>query len=288
MVTLRPPAKLAFLHVPKTAGSSLIAAIVGALQPDTVVSGFDRVLFGTFADFASLDANLQQAVFRDPAQIPNATLLAGHLALSSLRHHGASRPVMTVLREPVSRLLSHWLFWRGHTDERLAPWGAWADQVRLSRLNLEAFLSADTLACQNDNLVVRMLLWPHPDIPDGGFIHPRHDRRLLAQARRACRSLAFADLVENPDLAGNIGRFLGRTVTVARSNETSPLPETLRRPLEEALPPAAFAALSSLTRLDRAIWQDVLRQRLPKTDDHAFREHVLMRNVARFARLMAG
>ena len=277
---------LGVLHIPKTAGSSLIEAIVRALQPSTAVSGFDRALFGGFTAFATLSPSLQSAIHHNPAQIPPAHLLAGHMALSTLRQADPSRQVITVLREPIARLLSHWLFWRGHTDEQLASWGAWADQVRLSRLPLEAFLAAPTLACQHDNLCLRMLLWPHPHIPAAAFIDPSHDRLLLAQAKHALRHLPFADLVENPALTANLSAFLTHALIIPRSNQTARLPEALRRPLQDELTSDALAALSRLTRLDAELWRVVQQARMPATDHATFRNGVLMRNIARFAGLM--
>jgi hypothetical protein len=35
--------------------------------------------------------------------------------------------LLTVLRGPNSRLLSHWLFWRSHRDTELERWGVLAD-----------------------------------------------------------------------------------------------------------------------------------------------------------------
>ena len=276
------------MHIPKTAGSSLIAAIIAGLQPPSVVSGFDRSLFGGFSGFASLDPQLRHAIFLEDDPMPEGRLVAGHISLSTLRNRARSCATMTVLREPVSRLLSHWLFWRGHDDARLAPWGAWGDRVRLSRLPLAAFLSDTTLACQNDNVAVRMLLWPHRLVPADGFIAARDDRRVLALARRALDSMDFVDVVENPDLAANIGRFLGRPIMLPHYNATHCVPEHLRRRPEDDLTFAAFAALEARSRLDLALWRHIARRRMTRLGTGPLRETILLRNAVQFGRVMSG
>ena len=66
--------------------------------------------------------------------------IAGHIAFSSLRQRYGSANYLTVLREPLSRILSHWLFWRTVPDDDLARFGAWADYVRRAREPLKDFL----------------------------------------------------------------------------------------------------------------------------------------------------
>ena len=274
------------MHIPKTAGSSLIDAIVSALQPPHVLWGFDRCLFGGFSDFASLDQELRQRIFLDEDAVPHAGIVAGHISLSTLRHWAPTACTMTLLREPVSRLLSHWLFWRGHDDSRLEPWGAWADYVRLSRLPLPDFLAATSLACQNDNVATRMLLWPHRLIPRDGFIAARDDRRLLADARRALDSMDFVDLVENPAMVENVSTFLGGPITLPHHNPTGKVPGHLRRPMEDDLTFGALAALNARSRLDAELWRHVGRRRLSGAGVGAFRTTILLGNAARFAGVM--
>ncbi len=283
-----PTRPLAFMHVPKTAGSSLIAALVKALRPATVVSGFDTVLFGAFTNFPSLDPTLAAQIHQPDARLPQAPLLAGHMAYATLRQAAPAAQLITVLREPISRLLSHWLFWRGHTDERLQPWGAWAEMVKLARLPLSDFLAAPALACQHDNLAVRMLLWPHKLIPNDGFIAPSADRPLLAQALRHLDRLAFTGVVEDANLAQNLAHFLNRPLTIPTENRTVPLQAHLRGTLHEHLTPQACARLHSLSRLDRILWRTIVKKTCPTRDPLQLQEETLLRNVARFTDLMAG
>ena len=282
-----PSRPLVFLHIPKTAGTSLVAALIDTLHPRTVIGGFDRVLFGDYDDFTSFDEALRREVHLSPDTLAAADLISGHIAYSSLRQRFPGAQFVTVLREPISRLLSHWLYWRGQSDEELAPWGPWADRVRLSRMPLTAFLSSRLLACQLDNLVIRMLLWPHRLIPIDDFIDRRHDRRLLAEARERLAGFTIVDVVETPELPDRLQRWLGCPFVLDRRNETGSIPESLRRPLAMEMAPKARELLTMHTRLDLELWNEVTSRYHPDRDPAQLRVQSLLWNVARYAVLMA-
>jgi hypothetical protein len=278
---------LAFMHVPKTAGTSLAAALIDTLRPRAPIGGFDRVLFGDYEDFPSLHEEIRRVVYLSPDAMPaEADLVAGHIAYSSLRQRYPDAQLITVLREPFSRVLSHWLYWRGLSDETLAPWGSWADRVRQSHLSLAEFLSSRLLACHLDNLVVRMLLWPHRLIPIDDFIDPEHDRRLLAEAHGRLGGFSFVDVVENPELPGQLQRWLARPLASDRRNETGRVPEPLSRPLVAELTLEALDLLALRSRLDLELWRAVARRCLRGRDPDHLREQTLVRNAAHYAMLM--
>lgn len=195
---------------------------------------------------------------------------------------------MTLLREPYSRLLSHWLFWRQHTVEELIPWGGWAEHVKKARLPLVKFLSDPQLAPQIDNLTVRMLLWPHPLLPLGGFIEPVNDAQLLDAARARLRQFSFSDIVENRGLPNRLQQWLGRSLHHNRLNETRPIPKEYCSPLHLDLTYEALDLLEMRSRLDVELWTDVARQSLPGQNICKLRHQALLANTARYGVLMAG
>ena len=282
-----PSRPLAFMHVPKTGGTSIAVALQSALEPCRAIRGFDRVLFGDYADFRSLDDSVSREIHLSAETLPAADLIAAHVARSSFEHRYPDVQLMTVLREPFSRLLSLWLFWRSHSDEQLAPWGSWGDRLRLSRLPLAAFLSSREVACQTDNVVVRMLLWPRRLIPDGDFIVPRHDDRLLAAAQDVLARFAVADVVENPRLSERLQRWLDRPVALERKNQTGGIPAPLRNCLATELTAEACDLLALRSRLDLELWSDIARSCMPARDPAQLREQTTLRNVAHYATLMA-
>ncbi len=275
------------MHVPKTSGISLSEALRTALQPARAFRGFDRVLFGDYDDFASLGGEIASQVCLRPEDLPAADLVVGHIAYSSLRQRFPDGQMMTVLRDPVSRLLSHWLYWRGHSDEQLAPWGAWGARVKQSRRKLAEFLQEPSIAFHTDNLTVRMLLWPHPLVPVNGFIDPAHGDQLLAEARARLLDFQFLGVVENQRLFADLSDWLGMAVDPLRLNETNPIPLHLRESLTGELSAKALEQLHRCSRLDLALWHEVAERTVHAGDAGLLRQSAMMRNVARYAEMMA-
>ncbi len=279
---------LSFMHVPKTAGSAITAGLVAALRPNNPRFIYDRVLFGTFDEFNTLSGLPAEVVCLSQDAVPVADFLFGHVGLSTLLDRRPAGRLMTVLREPVTRLTSLWLFWRGETDERLAGWGTWAETVRLAHAPLGAFLSMPKAACQTDNQLTRMLLWPHPMIPNGGFIDERYDRALLRAAFARLRLFDFAGLVEDEQMVVRLATWLGTTLETPRLNETAPLPPGVGRPFHDELDLHASRLLEHRTRLDLQLWLRVARRRISARDTARLRSRVLFRSGARFGRLIDG
>ena len=280
--------RLCFMHIPKTSGVSVAFALRAALAPGTVIRGFDHVLFGGFARFDTVSPDERQHVYGCAAALPQVrTLISGHFAYSTLRAAYPDGQLITVLREPVSRLLSLWMFWRTQSDEALSPWGAWADYVSLARRPLQNFLDEKLIAAQTDNLAVRMLLWPHELIPADGFIDPAHDAFLLLQAQRRLEDFALVDIVDAPEMPSRIGSWLGRPFSCERHNETSTMPISVRAPLAPQLTARAFDLLEARSRLDLALWHGAFARTSDTAARSRLRQQSIMQNVARYGALMA-
>src|ERR1700730_10014867 len=102
---------LVFMHIPKSAGTSLRDALRTALGPRAFFSAFDRCIFGTFNGFQSIAGVMRRAVVFDAAEIPRGLdLISGHMSFSTTSQAYPDAEFMTILREPVSRLMSFWLF----------------------------------------------------------------------------------------------------------------------------------------------------------------------------------
>lgn len=253
-----PSDPLVFNHIPKTAGTSLRAAIGNAFPEWRVVAGFDRSNFGNFTAFDSIEPSRRQSIFLDADEIPrNVDFLAGHLAPSTTRAVLPNGQHLTVLREGRTRILSHWMYWRNFTDDMLVPWGGWGELVRRSRRRLQSFLTDDELAGQLDNLATRILLWPHELIPKRGRIRREADDQLVLDAIAVLSHFAFVDVVENPSLARNLETWFDRPMHLGNDNETRTAPEGLRVSLEKELTPGAHHELNELSRLDNRIWTHI-------------------------------
>jgi hypothetical protein len=280
-----PAAPVAFMHIPKTSGTALTAGLRAAISPRREITGFDRALFGSFREFDGFVPDERGRIYLGPGELPDADFIAGHIAFTTLRQRYGSINYLTLLREPISRVLSHWLFWRTVPDDYLARFGGWADYVRRAREPLEDFLSCRDVACHTDNLSIRMLLWPQRLIPENDFIDCRYDDVLVNEAVVALQQFAFADIVENPSMQTNLGNWLGRSVRYSVVNETPRVPRSLQRPLHRELTPEAFSLMEDRTRLDLKLWTLLAKERLTEPSVEALRQRIMLCNVARHATL---
>lgn len=246
------------MHVPKTAGISFTMALRGATDIPGETFGFDRHQFGSFDGFAQLDELQRSLVRLRVSDWPREVGFArGHVTLGTLRAAYPQHELLTVLREPRARLISLWRFWRGQSEADFASWGAWGERTRAACGPLGRFLANPLLATQTDNVLVRLLLAPHPLVPAEGFIPPAADRLLLPAARSALAGFDFVGLVEDRALEARLGRFLGRAVRLGRHNVTKPLPAARQPVLEQEMTPATLDLLERRSRLDRELWRGV-------------------------------
>jgi hypothetical protein len=279
---------LVFMHIPKTSGSAISSGLKTALAPACVVGGSDLSLFGRNKDFESIDPSIRRTIYDSSASFPPcADLVHGHVAFSTLRDVYPYAQRLTLLREPCSRLLSHWLFWRQHTDAELAVWGTWADSVRKARQSLTDFLSDPLLAYQTDNLMLRMLLWPHPLVPVDQFIDPANDKRLLRKATAHLLKFNFVDIVEDGTFVHRLESWLNQPFDYRRENETRPIPDQFRSPLHRELTVDAVDMLGSRSRLDLYLWAKIAARYISNGDVAKLRKQTLLASVARYSTLMA-
>lgn len=288
MHAYNPALPLIFLHIPKSAGEALTAGLKEALGPRHTVRGFDRVLFGGFDAFDTFAPHERKRVYLNPSELPaDADFVSAHMAFSTfLARFGGSANFVTVLREPMCRLLSNWLFWRATSDEYLKGVGEWANYVKQARRPFRDFLSCEAVACHTDNLIVRMLLWPHRLISDEHFIDSHHDETIVYDALGQLSQFGFADVIENPRMLDNLHAWLHRRVICPRINETTDMPGPLRRYLESELTNEAITLMEARSRLDARLWALLAGSRIPGMDPETLRQGVVLRDVARYARLM--
>lgn len=286
--TVRNPQQpLAMMHIPKTAGTSLMHDMSASLKPELDIRGFDRTLFGAFNDYESFSEEAKKNVYLQATNMPaNADLVMGHFSHHTLKTRYPDAQQITFLREPFLRVLSLWIFWRCHRDEQLEGLAGWANLVKLSRLSLKEFLSDTRLACQTDNITVRMLLWPGSDILPDRFIEDRSDHELLAQAFERLNSFSYADVIENPRFSEQLKSWLQIDMVSSRLNETTAVPENLRLKLERELDKETFELLERRSRLDLQLWTALAKRRLPDRDIEALRLQTLLGGIARYGSLL--
>ena len=247
-----PPVR--FLHLEKTAGSSLVNALTAQFHPLQIDPDPDR-----------------NAPPHERRPFPDATagaqagaaLVWGHYDLPSLRRlEGQVVPgavpcfTLCVFREPRARILSLYYYWRANQEDQ-------APTVRCARENgLLAFLRTRDPLILNyiDNLYVRRLTGSYAT-PDGDRLAGQPEKA-LGDALDAVDSLDLVGLSDRLDeTLSRFGALTGfvpplhtpRVNVLARSEGNAFLPyrPTVREPLTVEIE----AELDRLTRLDRVVYR---------------------------------
>lgn len=258
---IAPGRPLVLNHIPKTAGTSLTEGLINAVQPTAPFHGIDRAALGPFEDVDQLSRRVRRRIIMTPDDIPaDADAVFGHIgtATTMTRFPVANR--LTVLREPRSRLLSHWLFCRAHTNFQLRSFGAWGEYVKVARQPLRDFLANREVAFYTDNLMTRFLAWPHPLTPVDAFIDSRHDQELAALAIAEFDAFDFISVIEDPKMKGDLATWLGRELVLPNSNSSPALPKRLRCDVAADAETSADL-IEERSRIDALVW-DALAERV--------------------------
>jgi hypothetical protein len=262
-----PGRPLVFSHIPKTAGTSLTAALRDALQPGVFVQGMDQCLAGDYDDFDQFSTVARDMMYLSPEELPaDATLVAGHIgpATTMARYPGADH--ITVLRNPRSRLLSQWMHSRSLTEFDIRHWGPGAEAFRVGWLPLADYLEHRLVATNTDNTITRFLAWPHPLLPGSDYIDPAHDDEIAEAAIARLDAMAHVDVVENPRFVAELGSWLGAPLSESRLNERAYVPRRMRPDFAAELDDRTQELMARRTRIDERLWRYVAAKVLPDED----------------------
>ncbi len=240
--------KIGFLHLEKTAGSSLTTFLTGLFHPLQIDPDPNRVLAPETTRLAERDGHRPDA---------ERSLVWGHYDLATLRGLGPDRFLLTVLREPRARILSLYHYFRANDgdDER---------RVRLAHeLSLLDYLRSGEPDAVNmvDNLYVRRLTGAYAGADGHDPLRTDPDAA-LAQALDRLEALDFVGLAEDMDATlATLGRMLGFTpptraprANVLAENEANPfLP--FRTIARARVTDEIAVELDRLTRLDRVVYE---------------------------------
>jgi hypothetical protein len=186
-----------FLHIPKSGGSSVHAALENALPPGSLAPRrFDKAFSGSAEDVALLGREMRDLIAFEPHEVRELggyRAVSGHFALDTLLEISDAESVATVLREPRSRLLSLYLYWRvPHIGDSWAP----HKTPEHAHRPLREFLAEPKLAAIIDNQVCRMLLYGDVRLSAPGFVDPADVESLAADAIERLDKLGFVGVLE--------------------------------------------------------------------------------------------
>jgi hypothetical protein len=285
------------MHVPKAAGTTMIEQIEFTLRPRRSEYRLDGTQFGAFDRFHTMDKNIRTGIVFDLSQIPEDTdVLMGHVGLKTLEKRFPEARKATIVREPVARLISQWLYHRTYDDEKTALYGDWGEAIALSRLPLRTYISQRDIFCLTDNVLTRMLLWPHPLIPENAPLEPAHDDFLYREARAALDRFDYIDSAENEELIGNFSAWLDVTYGRALVSRLKTLAAHRNKPTVknafvsmkgrrsfdiDAEIAEAGPALKARTRIDQRLWDYIVSGKLGKSAE-VFRCHAWQSAIGRY------
>lgn len=259
--------RIGVLHIPKAAGSSVSTSLVDALADRSWSPYvFDPELFGPFRDEA-VPVGLVDEVLPHPSRLRDANAASGHFALSTMLAGFDAADIVMILREPRSRVLSLYEYWRGLPLELRDPSRSWSVVGLARELDFEQWLLDPRVAYQTDNVVLRMLLHGHRSIPDDDFIEPEQLVALTPLAVRAAQTVGWVDVVERGhDMWSGLGARIGRPLQRSTVNTTARRPD-LPTDVAAMFSDIAVEALYRRTAADAVIWTSAAQRRSVETPD---------------------
>lgn len=200
---LNPPVSpRCFMHIPKSAGTSIhgaleIALPAGSLAPQRM----DTSPFCAFRDFELLPPPWRALIAVEDADLRSMRsyrAVSGHFSLTTLLQIAPSSAIGTILREPRTRTLSLYMYWRTpRIFDEMQPYST--QEYALG--SLERFLAEPRVASAVDNQVCRTLLNGDTRIPDEGFIAEADVEDVASDAIRRLETLGFVGVLELGDSA---------------------------------------------------------------------------------------
>jgi hypothetical protein len=282
-----PGRPLVFSHIPKTAGTSLRAALRQSLQPSVFVEGVDGCLFGGYDDIHDISPAARATVFLSPEEIPgDATLVAGHIGPWTTMERFPGADHITVLRSPQVRILSQWLHSRAVSEFDIRHWGSAAEAFRVGWLPLREYLEHPMIAPNTDNTITRFLAWPHPLLHKTEFLDEAADEELLGAALARLDAFGHVNVAENPGFLSDLGAWLGRKLSDTRLNERRSVPKRMRPDLATEVAGSTRELLDHRCRIDVRVWEHVARRVLPDADPTTTLEAAVQRSIEGYTAML--
>lgn len=250
--------KIIFLHLPKTAGQSIHAALTVAFGPDAVCPARTNEHLYTYSI----------------AQLNRYRVFSGHFDWSLLDCIKGPKFVFTVLRDPLERILSFYFFLRSQ-GESLSP--AQREEPHNRGLNAAASASVRDFFLGGDE-ELRCFLDDHFDNFYAHYFAGRHfqgrreiagllNARLLTEERVieiAAENMALLDgvfglqdLTPLFDAIGDVSGMAPGNFSNFRENVNTHVPVSKRRDQLAKLgaDEATFKRLNELCRMDQYLWK---------------------------------
>lgn len=249
------------MHIPKSAGTSVHAAIEIALPNGSLApQRMDTSLFCDFDDFELLSEPVRELIAVNDDEVRSMeryTAISGHFSLTTLLQVSTPSKIGTVLREPHARTLSLYFYWRrAKIFDSVLPYKA----HEYAFAPLARFMNEPRVAPVIDNQICRMLLRGDPRIPHDGFIAKRDIAALARDAIAALDTLGFVGALECEDDAWRgLTRLFGVHLERRENNVTRRLGDPVpRNPDEGLLTADTLRLVAQRNAADRIVYEHAL------------------------------
>jgi len=252
--------KMAFMHVPKCGGMSIHAALKSALPPGSLApQRFDTSIFCDFSDYDLLDPVTRSEIAVTEGErrsLDNYTAVCGHFSFKTLAEIVDPRSIATIVREPRSRLLSLYTYWR--VPEIYERWNPYRPDMHARRPFVE-FLKEPLLASAIDNQICRMLLHGDRRLPGSAFARHADIDSIAMDAIQRLDSLGSVCVLEfgNRTWYG-LERVFGVKLEPLKLNVTTEGRATPIRPGEALLTDETLDLLEQRNAADLLVYDHLL------------------------------
>lgn len=241
--------KLAFLHIPKTAGTSVHDVLASRFKPEEICP--ER--------FRELDS-------KPLAYLERYRFFSGHFTGSALPRISGKTFAFSILRNPHDRIVSLYYFWRRHSDKVIEAEDLPGARLARSVSGLKEFLSLDAPIPRNyiKNEMTRVLAGNIYTDRGDRYYELKNGKRLPVEKfevlRRAMATLARLDHVMFVDSLDHDFEVLCRLIGLVpapelpRRNTRQEVRPGLEAAEEEELAPEHTKLLNNLTDLDRLLY----------------------------------
>jgi hypothetical protein len=241
--------RLVFLHLAKTGGTTLDHHFAQAFAPEEICP-------------KNVDLHLMPA-----EELARYRYFSGHYVYDQLRYIPGPVFTVTVLRNPVERVISNYYFLKRHTPAHLAAHPIPAAEIARRCPDLLSFLRCPDLEIRYlvENNMARQLAGRIHIAPEGGYLFQSAGRAIPISAleimHRAAGNLLRTDVVGfTHDLGSVYARValafdMPQYVEMGRLNPRSEVSASLAPAVEEPVTEEARRELHRLTTIDRDLFR---------------------------------
>lgn len=275
--------KFAFMHVPKCAGSSLSIILQSCFKiEDICPKRLDIFLFGRFNPRQIINKEIRDLIILDDEieSVKKYKLLTGHFALDTILDYDPEI-IITILREPRSRILSHYFYWRSLPLEVAMSWFPYSVSMYAKTQSFEEFIENNKVADQIDNLLCRQIA-DQKLIPKERYIREDEDECIIQNCLERINLFSYIGFTEYfDDIVQYISALFSSHLDSCHINTTKYQQLINKTNISTNL--GLMERINSLTRLDQQIYTICLNRFKDIKDINEFSNKILDQTIKKIS-----